>query len=117
MDLVLILVIYLILLVVIIFALFKSGIKIWSSIILGLVICQIILNILKPPSSIDLDEESGSNYAFYILIQIFTPIIVYIYVIVMTANDKIDKVCYMKEKQVTCSTGPAIDIDKYLSVF
>lgn len=58
------------------------------ALILALIIGQIILNILKPPH--DLDDEHqcmNSTVAFYTLIQLLTPIIVYLYVIYMCINN------------------------------
>lgn len=102
MDLSLILSVYVIVLIILIFVLYKYGITIWSSIILSLIFSFILLNALKPLSDIDPDIDIGASYGLYLLIQFMTPIIVVIYAIVMGFLDSADKVCTI-EKQQTCS--------------
>jgi len=84
---------------IILFAVFiHLRIKVWSALILTLLICQILLNILCPPSHITpwtTDGESiTSATAIYVMIQIITPIIVIIYIFVICWNDRKYKTNY-----------------------
>jgi len=68
-------------------------IRIWSAIVLTLLIGQILLNILCNPSQIAPWSPNGESItsatALYIMIQLITPIIVLIYVVVKCLEDKI----------------------------
>jgi hypothetical protein len=103
MELDIVLSVYVIILIVLIFVFYKSGITILSSIVISIIICFILLNFLKPLSEIDPEFDYGATYVFYIFIQIMSVIIVFIYSIYMSINDKEGRVCYMQEKQ-TCSS-------------
>ena len=79
--------------VVFIFALFiKIRIKVWSAIVVTLLIGQILLNILCPPSNVSPwspDSESiSSSMAIYIMIQLVTPLIAIIYIFVTGWYDR-----------------------------
>jgi hypothetical protein len=79
--------------VIFLFAIFiKIRIKVWSAIVLTLLIGQILLNILCPPSQISPwspDSESiSSSMAIYIVIQIITPLIAIIYIFIMGWFDR-----------------------------
>ena len=92
MELYLVLTTYFIVLIILIFVFYKYGIYIWSSIILSIIFSFLILNILKPLSAIDPDVDIGSTYILYIIIQVLTPIIVFIYAILMAFNDTIAEI-------------------------
>lgn len=88
MELSYILVVYLIILISLIFIFYKFGIKLGGSIISSLIISQILLNLIMPPSNVNLEEEPMQTYCFYLLIQFLTPIIVYIYALVVATDGK-----------------------------
>jgi hypothetical protein len=71
-------------------------IRVWSALVLTLLLGQILLNILCSPSNIapwSPDGESiTSSAAIYIVIQIITPIIVLIYIFIMCWYDRMYKV-------------------------
>jgi len=80
--------------VIFIFAIFiRLRIRIWSALVLTLLIGQILLNIICSPSSITPWSPNGetitSATALYIVIQIVTPLIVLIYVFVHCWNDRL----------------------------
>jgi energy-coupling factor transporter transmembrane protein EcfT len=102
MELYLILIIYVIVLVCLVFAFFKSGIRFVSSLILAMIISQILLIILKPPSSVNYENEDLSIYAFYIFIQVVTVITIYFYVIITAANDKNNRICKLVPTKTSC---------------
>ncbi len=86
------LIVYLVV-VIFLFAIFiKIRIKVWSAFVLTLLIGQILLNILCPPSQISPwspDSESiSSSMAIYIVIQIVTPLIAIIYIFIMGWFDR-----------------------------
>ena len=87
------LLIYLIITVFIFAILIHIRIKIWSALVLTLLIGQILLNILISPSQITPWSPNGesisSSTAIYIMIQIITPLIVIIYVLVKCWHDRI----------------------------
>jgi hypothetical protein len=92
MDLIYSLIIYFIVLIVLCLGLIRNGIRTWSSIILSLLITQIALNLLCPPSTLDLwgensNEDPGSGPAIYLVIQLVSPLIIILYVILMAWND------------------------------
>lgn len=70
----------------VIFLIYISGIRFISSLVLGLIIGQIILNLLAPTQDLT-NIPFDSNVAFYILIQFATPIIVLIYVFIIASHD------------------------------
>jgi len=59
-----------------------------SAIIITLLLGQIILNIIKPPYTVDAVTGSDSSTALYVVIQIGTPIVVIIYVFDRAFNDR-----------------------------
>jgi ABC-type transport system involved in cytochrome c biogenesis permease component len=87
------LLIYLIITVFIFAILIHIRIKIWSALVLTLLVGQILLNILISPSQITPWSPNGesisSSTAIYIMIQIITPLIVIIYVLVKCWHDRI----------------------------
>lgn len=68
-------------------------IRAFSALVLTLLIGQILLNILSPPSNISPWSPDGesitSSTAIYIVIQIITPIIAIIYILITCWNDRI----------------------------
>jgi len=79
--------------IVFIFAIFiKIGIRVWSAAVVTLLIGQILLNILCPPSNVSPwspDSESiSSSMAIYIMIQLVTPLIAVIYIFVIGWYDR-----------------------------
>ena len=78
-----------------IFAIFiHIRIKPWSALVLTLLIGQILLNILCPPSNITPWSPDGESItsatALYVMIQILTPVVVLIYVFVKCWHDRIE---------------------------
>lgn len=86
------LLIYLIVSIFIFAILIHIRIRVWSAIILTLLIGQILLNIICPPSQISPWSPNGesitSSTAIYVVIQIITPILAIIYIFVMCWNDR-----------------------------
>ena len=86
------LLIYLIVSIFIFAILIHIRIKIWSALILTLLIGQILLNILISPSQVTPWSPNGesisSSTAIYIMIQILTPLVVIIYVFVKCWYDR-----------------------------
>jgi hypothetical protein len=80
------LVVYIVVVVFIFALLIKIGIRAWSSLIITLLVGQIVLNIICPPSQISPwspDSESlTSSMAIYIVIQIITPVLAILYIFV-----------------------------------
>jgi hypothetical protein len=80
------LVVYIVVVVFIFALLIKLGIRAWSSLIITLLVGQIVLNIICPPSQISPwspDSESlTSSMAIYIVIQIITPVLAILYIFV-----------------------------------
>jgi hypothetical protein len=93
MDLVYSVIIYFIVVIVLCVVFIRNGIKPWSSIILSLLISQILLNLLCPPSTLDpwgdnAIDDSGSAPAIYLVIQLVSPILIIVYVALMSWNDR-----------------------------
>ena len=103
MELDIVLSVYIIILIVLVFVFYKSGITITSSIVVSIIISLILLNFLKPLSEIDPEIDYGFTYILYVFIQIASVIVVFIYAIYMSINDKDGRVCYMKERE-TCNS-------------
>jgi len=78
---------YIIILVILIICLCKYGIYVWSSIVIAIVICWILLNILIPPNEVNEDNTTSSSYALYFVIQILSFFIVVIYALVCASKD------------------------------
>lgn len=87
------LLIYLIVSIFIFAILIHIRIRVWSAIILTLLLGQILLNIICPPSQISPWSPNGesitSSTAIYVVIQIITPILAIIYIFVMCWNDRV----------------------------
>ena len=87
------LLIYLIFIIFVFAILVHIRIKLWSALILTLLLGQILLNIICSPSQIVPWSPNGesitSSSALYIMIQILTPVIVIIYIFIMCWNDRI----------------------------
>lgn len=79
---------YLIFVILIFFIAIRLGIYPYSSITLSLLFGQIFLNILCPPNSKTLGDASSGNYSFYLTIQILTPILAVLYVVIKALEDK-----------------------------
>ena len=80
--------------IIFLFAIFiKIRIKVWSALVITLLVGQILLNILCPPSKISPwspDSESiSSSMAIYIVIQIITPLIAILYIFIMGWFDRV----------------------------
>jgi hypothetical protein len=80
--------------VIFLFAIFiHLYIKVWSALILTLLIGQILLNILCPPSNITPWSPDGetvtSSTAVYVVIQIFTPLAALVYIFIMAWHDRV----------------------------
>ena len=87
------LLIYLIVSIFIFAILIHIRIRVWSAIILTLLVGQILLNIICPPSQISPWSPNGesitSSTAIYVVIQIITPILAIIYIFVMCWSDRV----------------------------
>ena len=88
MDLSQSLIVYFVVVIVLILVFCRIGIHVWSAIVIALIIGQILLNILISPKDVNVEVESGSMYAIYVLIQLATLIVVYIYALIMGFRDK-----------------------------
>jgi len=86
------LIVYVIVTIGLIIILIRSNIRTFSAIVISMIIGQILMNIICPPSSIDTWADGTSSTALYYLIQIATPITVYIYVLIKGFGDKNYKV-------------------------
>lgn len=87
------LLIYLIVCIFVFAILIHIRIKIWSALVLTLLIGQILLNVICSPANITPWSPNGESLtsasAIYIVIQIVTPIVVIIYVFVNCWYDRI----------------------------
>ena len=88
MDLYYALIIYILIFIILLIIFCVAGLNFWGALVLTIIICQLILWILKSPFNVQMTEESGSAYFIYILINILSPIIVYLYVIVVIIQGK-----------------------------
>ena len=89
MDLTYVLCLYIVVVVVSIVIIYYMGVALGGSIILSLLIGQFLINILKPPSDVDPDcNQNNSGLAFYVVIQIATPIIAFFFILYYAINDK-----------------------------
>lgn len=86
------LLVYLIVSIFIFAILIHIRIKVWSALVLTLLVGQILLNIICSPSQITPWSPNGESItsasAIYIMIQIVTPLIVIVYVFVMCWKDR-----------------------------
>lgn len=87
MELAIALGIYAIIVIAIIFFSYHHGIGLFSSVILGLIIGQILLNIMAPMYHVHVLTMS-SPLAIYYTVQILTPLIVYIYAFICAWKDR-----------------------------
>jgi len=65
------------------------GIRGWGAFIVALVAGQVIINFMCFPTNINIYSEFTSWSALYTLIQLATPLIVYVYAIVMAWEDRV----------------------------
>ncbi len=77
-----------ILVIVYIFSYYFLKIKVASSFVFSLIVAFILLNILFFPHRINTFSEFNSGLAIYILIQTFTPLVIYIYAIWTALHSK-----------------------------
>jgi hypothetical protein len=86
------LLVYLLVCIFVFAILFNLRIRVWSALVLTLLIGQILLNILCSPANISPWSPDGesltSSAAIYIAIQLITPIIAIIYIFAMGWNDR-----------------------------
>lgn len=110
MELDIILIFYAIILFTLTIIIYKCGIKLFSSFIMSTIISLILLILLKPPNSIDLEYENKSSYAFYVLILFFTPILVFIYALIMSSKDRylLKKCCFTNYNDTNFINVPQI---------
>ena len=62
-------------------------IKVWSAIVISLIISQVYLNAICSPIRIDMWSEFDSYVGIYGLIQVGTPIVVFVYAIAAALRD------------------------------
>jgi hypothetical protein len=84
------LLIYLLIVICVFFISYRSGIRKWSSLVLGLIIGWIILTICCPPQKILTDYDGSFLPLLYCVIVIATPLIVIIYCIIRILMDTCD---------------------------
>lgn len=84
------LLLYVVIVILICLIAIRFQIRIWSAIIMSLMLGQIILNIICPPSEIDNGngDPSSSVAAFYLLIQFGTPIVCVFFLLNKCWNDR-----------------------------
>jgi len=78
---------YLLVVVVIVVILHRYHVHLWSCIAVGLIIGQVLLLISTPPNEVD-TSHSSSGQALYMLIQLGTPIVVYLYALVHAVSHR-----------------------------
>ena len=87
------LIVYIVAIIFIFAILIRIRIRVISAIVITLLIGQILLNILCPPSKVSPwspDSESiSSSMAIYIVIQIITPLIAILYIFIMGWLDRV----------------------------
>ena len=83
MDIVPSLIFYIIFVILICLTAIRWKIKIWSSIMMALILGQVALCVICPPSETDNEngDPSSSASAFYMLIQFGTPILAIFYIL------------------------------------
>jgi hypothetical protein len=67
---------------------YKFGLKIWSAIIISAIIGQIMLNVIFLPTKMNFWSEFNSYIGIYGMIQLLTPVGVFIYAAVRAVSDK-----------------------------
>lgn len=82
------LIVYVIVTIGLIVILIRSNIRTFSAIVIAMIAGQVLMNIICPPTSIDLWCDDTSSTCLYYLIQIATPIVVYIYALIKGFGDK-----------------------------
>lgn len=83
-----VLIIYLIITIALVILFIRLRIRTYSAITLGLLVGQVILNFLAPPTNVSPFSESNSVTALYFLVQIATPVYLIVYILIMAINDK-----------------------------
>jgi hypothetical protein len=71
----------------------KVRIRLFSSIVIALVVGQIVLNMVFVPHNLSFWAEFDSMIGIYGVCQVLTPIIVVIYVFIVAFSDKRGRVC------------------------
>lgn len=66
----------------------SAGIRVWSAIILALIVGQIILALIKPFGTIEGFLTGNTLSSLYVLIMAITPILVIIYVFTKALTDR-----------------------------
>lgn len=69
------------------FVYFICCIKAWSSIVISLIISQVYLNAICSPIRIDMWSEFDSYVGLYGLIQVGTPLVVFVYAVAAALKD------------------------------
>ncbi len=82
------LMIYLLVWVISLLVFLSIGIHGISAIILALIIGFIVINVIFPPSKISVFQESNSEAMIYYLVEIVTPLIIFIYTIIVAWHDR-----------------------------
>jgi xanthine/uracil permease len=82
--------IYLIIVISVFLIAYRSGIRKWSAIVLGLIIGWIVLNVCCSPQKILTEFDGSFLPLLYIVIEIATPIIVIIYCVIRILMDTCD---------------------------
>ncbi len=68
-------------------------VRVWSAVVIGLIIGLLALNALLIPTQLDLWEEFTSYTAAYSFIQTATPIIVIVYALGYGLTDRVPRPC------------------------
>ena len=66
---------------------YRNGIRKWSALILGLIVGFVVLNIAISPNVVLTAYDGSFLPLLYLIIEILTPLIIIIYVVVMILND------------------------------
>lgn len=89
MELTLVLCLYVIFVLCLMLILYKYKYNTRAIVTISLGLGQILLNILKPPSDVDVNQDQmSSEFAFYLTIQFITPIILLFNVMIYALKDK-----------------------------
>lgn len=82
------LIVYLVITIALVILLIRLRIRTYSAIAIGLLVGQVLLNFLAPPTTVSPFSESDSVTALYFLVQIATPVFLIVYILIMGINDK-----------------------------
>jgi hypothetical protein len=82
------LIVYFVVIILVGIILLKLRIQTFSALVLALIVGQILINCLHPPSAINPWNESDSAEATYFLIQLLTPLIVFFFAVKMAWLDR-----------------------------